>query len=140
MLNSVQLIDFPQLGDDRGELVVVEGNQNIPFDIKRIFYIYGTEGQMIRGQHANRNTKFCFINVAGSSTILVDDGLGNREEYVLNQPYKGLYVPNPLWKEMYNFSADSILLVLASEHYDANEYIKDYNQFVQYMKKEANEE
>lgn len=140
MLDKVQILKFPQLGDDRGELVVVEGNSSIPFEIKRIFYIYGSDPDTIRGQHANRNTKFVFINIAGSSRIKVDDGRGSQEEYELNQPYVGLYVPNPFWKEMYEFSEESILLVLASEHYDREEYIRDYDEYVQYMKNITDEE
>ncbi len=128
-LNLVKMIDFPQLGDERGDLIVVEGGQNIPFEIKRAFYICGTKQGVVRGQHANKKTEFVMINVAGSSKVRVMDGSGNEAIFCLNKPNTGLYLPNMVWKEMYDFSDDSVLLVLASEHYDAEEYVRDYNAY-----------
>ena len=109
---------------------VVEGNQNVPFDIKRVFYIYGSEANVIRGNHANRKSKFVLINVAGQSKVRVKDGKGNEIIYCLNRPHTGIYLPVMIWKEMYEFSNDSVLLCLSSEHYDANEYIRDYDAYV----------
>ena len=124
------MMEFPALGDERGGLVVVEGGQSVPFDIKRVFYIYGSDKDVVRGQHANLRTHFVLINVAGSSKVRVDDGKGNEEVFSLNRPHTGVYLPNMVWKDMYDFSADSVLLVLASEHYDAAEYIRDHDAFL----------
>ena len=123
------MLEFAQRGDDRGHLVVVEGVQDIPFDIKRIFYIYGSEMGVVRGQHANRLTEFVLINVSGTSKVRVQDGKGDEEVFVLDRPHIGIYLPTMVWKDMYDFSPDSVLLVLASEHYDASEYIRDYTVY-----------
>ena len=129
-MNKVQMLEFPQHGDERGHLVIVEGGQDIPFEIKRAFYIYGSDKDVIRGQHANRKTEFVLINVAGKSKIKVKDGEGNEAIYCLNRPHTGIYLPTMIWKDMYDFSEDSVLLVLASEHYDPEEYIRNYDTFV----------
>ena len=134
MIERCRLIEFPQKGDDRGHLVIVEGNQDIPFDIKRVFYIYGSDKDVIRGKHANYNTEFVLINVAGTSKVRVDDGT-NEKKFSLDRPHMGIYLPRMLWKDMYPFSEDSVLLVLASEHYDAKEYIRDYAEYMAIMKK-----
>lgn len=129
-MNKVKMLDFPQRGDERGHLVIVEGNQDVPFEIKRAFYIYGSDHDVIRGQHANKRTEFVLINVAGKSKVKVKDGEGNEAIYCLNRPHTGIYLPTMVWKDMYDFSDDSVLLVLASEHYDATEYIRDYDEFI----------
>lgn len=134
-INLVKMLDFQQRGDERGKLVVIEGNQDIPFEIKRAFYIFGSDRDTVRGQHANRKTEFVLINVAGSSKVKVKDGRGNEAIYCLNRPHTGIYLPTMVWKDMYDFSEDSVLLCLASEHYDSQEYIRDYNDFVEEMKK-----
>ncbi len=126
---NVRMLDFPQLGDKRGQLVVVESLKEIPFEIKRIFYIYGTESGVVRGQHANRKSEFVLINIAGTSKIKVYDGKGNEAVFSLNRPHVGIYLPQMVWKDMYDFSEDSILLCLASEYYDTREYIKDFEEF-----------
>lgn len=135
-----RLIEFVDLGDERGNLVVIEGeSMDIPFDIKRVFYIYGSDSTVVRGQHANRETEFLLVNVSGTSKVRVDNG----EESVvieLNKPRMGLYLSSMLWKDMYDFSEDSILLVLASRHYDAREYIRDYNTYLEVLKKKGVEE
>lgn len=128
-MSQVRMLEFPQRGDDRGQLVIVEGNRDIPFEIKRIFYIYGSDEQVIRGQHANRESEFVLINVAGKSKVKVKDGEGNEAIYCLNRPHTGIYLPTMVWKDMYDFSEDSVLLVLASTHYDATEYIRDFDEF-----------
>ena len=129
-MNKVQMLEFPQRGDSRGHLVIVESGRDIPFDIKRVFYIYGSDSEVVRGQHANRRTQFVLINVAGTSKVKVKDGEGNEAIFCLNRPHTGIYLPTMVWKDMYDFSSDSVLLVLASEHYDPEEYIRDYNEFV----------
>lgn len=130
MRKNVKMLEFLQKGDERGHLVVVEGLKDIPFDIKRIFYIYGSDASVVRGQHANRKSEFILINVVGTSKVRVKDGKGNEAVFTLNRPHTGIYLPAMMWKDMYDFSKDSVLLVLASEYYDANEYIKSYDEFV----------
>ena len=130
VFNMAQMLEFDQKGDERGHLVIVEGNQDIPFEIKRIFYIYGSDAEVVRGQHANRKSQFVLINVAGTSKVRVRDGKGNEIIYALNRPHTGIYLPNMIWKDMYEFSEDSVLLCLASEHYDETEYIRDYEEYV----------
>lgn len=130
VFNHEQVLEFSQKGDDRGHLVIVEGKEDIPFDIKRVFYIYGSDKDVVRGQHANRESEFVLINVAGTSKVRVKDGKGNETVYSLNRPHTGIYLPKMIWKDMYDFSEDSVLLCLASTHYDSNEYIRDYDEFV----------
>ena len=124
------IIHFGDLGDERGKLVVIEGGQAIPFEIKRVFYIYESDDTVVRGQHANRESEFVLVNVAGKSKVRITDG---KEEIIveLNEPMMGVYIPKMIWKDMYDFSADSVLLVLASTHYDGGEYIRDYREYLE---------
>ena len=133
MIEKCRMIEFPQKGDDRGHLVIVEGNQDIPFEIKRVFYIYGSDKDVIRGKHANYNTEFVLINVAGTSKVKVDDGT-EQKIFSLDRPHTGIFLPRMVWKDMYAFSEDSVLLVLASEHYDETEYIRSYSEYLEIMK------
>lgn len=135
-MNNVRLLDFQQWGDERGHLVVAEGGREIPFEIKRIFYMYGSSADVVRGQHANRKSEFVLINVAGTSKVRVKDGDGNEAVYYLNRPHMGIYLPTMIWKDMYDFSSDSVLLVLSNEHYDPDEYIRDYAEFVKAIQEE----
>ena len=127
--NICKIFQFKDLGDERGNLVVIEGGIDIPFELKRVFYIYGSDCDVVRGQHANRRTEFILINVSGKSKVRITDG---KEEYivVLDKPRMGVYIPPMIWKDMYDFSEDSILLVLCSEHYDADEYIRNYEEYI----------
>lgn len=122
------MLKFVDLGDERGALTAIEGNRDVPFHIQRIFYIYESDPTVVRGQHANRDSEFVLINIAGKSKVRLTDG---TEELVveLNTPKTGVYIPKMIWKDMYDFSKDSILLVLASTHYDGDEYIKIYNEY-----------
>ncbi len=124
-----KILEFGDLGDERGKLVVIEGNRDIPFDIQRVFYIYGSDDTVVRGKHANRESEFVLINVSGTSKVRITDG---KEEFVveLNRPMMGVYIPRMVWKDMYDFSSDSVLLVLASTHYDGSEYIRDYDEYL----------
>ena len=139
MKEQYRVLQFKEYGDERGNLVVAEGDgMDIPFDIKRVFYMYGSDPDIIRGQHANRQTEFVLINVSGSSKVLVDDG-SSKEVIILDKPRMGLYMGPMIWKEMYDFSADSVLLVLASEHYQEQEYIRDYQKFIKEAGNKTNE-
>ena len=125
-----KVLEFKKYGDERGNLVVAEGSGfDVPFDIRRVFYMYGSDHDVKRGNHANKYTQFVLINVAGSSKVMVDDGK-TKEIIVLDKPRMGLYIGPMVWKEMYDFSPDSVLLVLASEHYIESEYIRDYDKFI----------
>lgn len=114
-------------------MVVIEGGQNVPFEIKRVFYIYGSDSTVVRGEHANKESEFVLINVAGTSKVRITDG---KEEIIveLNKPMMGVYIPRMIWKDMYDFSSDSVLLVLASTHYDGNEYIRNYDEYLNVIK------
>ncbi|WP_407535973.1 FdtA/QdtA family cupin domain-containing protein [Cetobacterium somerae] len=127
-MKKYKILSFPQLGDNRGNLVVVEGMKNIPFEIKRMFYMYGIKNDVIRGQHANRKSEFVLINLAGSCKIKVDDGK-NEEIIILDKAHEGIYLDRMVWKDMYDFSKDSILLVLSNQSYDSEEYVRDYIEF-----------
>lgn len=124
-----RLLNFTEKGDERGKLVIVEGNLDIPFEIRRLFYIYGSDHDVVRGKHANRESEFVLINVSGTSKVMVTDGK-NKQIVELSKPRQGVYLPKMVWKEMYDFSPDSVLLVLASTHYNKDEYIRDYNDFL----------
>jgi dTDP-4-dehydrorhamnose 3,5-epimerase-like enzyme len=129
MLEEIKIISFEENYDKKGRLVAIEGMKDIPFEIKRIFYIYGSDDNVIRGCHANRDSEFVLVNINGSSKIKVKN---QRQEriFILDKPYRGIYLPKMIWKEMYDFSNNSILLCLASTKYNPNEYITDFGQFV----------
>ena len=129
-MDRVKMIEFLEHGDTRGHLVVMEALKDIPFEIKRVFYIYGSDPDVVRGQHANERTEFVLINIVGKSKVRVYDGKGNEAVFSLNRPHTGIYLPNYIWKDMFDFSEDSVLLVLASEEYDPNEYIRSFDLFV----------
>lgn len=133
MCEMYRIINFKDLGDERGKLVVVEGGKDIPFEIARAFYIYGSDASVVRGQHANRESEFILVNVAGTSKVMITDGT-SKEVVELDKPMKAVYIPKMMWKEMYDFSPDSVLLVLANTHYDGKEYIRDYDEYVEIMK------
>ena len=134
MKKNIKIIDFQVNEDDRGVLVIMEHEKEIPFTPARIFYSYNVAGDKSRANHANINSEFLMIAVAGSVTIDIDDGK-NKTTYVLDDPKKGLYIPNLTWKSMYNFSSNAVIMVVTNTLYDKNEYIWDYNEFIQYVNK-----
>lgn len=133
MSNLVKLIDFPPLGDDRGSLVALEANKTVPFDIKRVYYIFGTKPGVARGFHAHKTLKQVAVCVTGSCRMLLNNGQ-NKEEILLDSPTKGLLIEGLVWREMHDFTPDCVLLVLASEHYDEADYIRDYEDFLKVAK------
>ena len=135
-MSLIQLIDFQVLGDERGQLVSLEQHKNVPFEIKRIYYMYGMKSELPRGFHAHKNLEQVAICINGSCTFVLDDGV-NREEIILNSPTVGLYIDNNKWREMYNFSSDCILMVLASELYDESDYIRDYDAFLKRLENDS---
>ena len=124
----IKWVEFPPLGGHRGSLVALEANKTIPFDIKRIYYLFGTKQDVTRGLHAHLALKQVMLCLTGCCKILLDDGLV-RESVVLDSPTKGLLVESLIWREMSHFSSDCVLLVIASEHYDESDYIRDYVEF-----------
>jgi len=120
---------FQQHGDDRGQLVALEELKDIPFAIKRVYYMYDTGEGVRRGYHAHKNLEQILICIHGSCKILLDNG-EEKKVVILEKPYEGLYISNEMWREMYDFSSDAVLLVLASDYYDEEDYIRDYNTFL----------
>lgn len=123
------LIHLSVLGDERGSLIALEGNKNIPFDIKRIYYIYGTKTGVSRGFHAHKALKQVAIAVSGSCHFILDNGV-EREDILLNNPAQGLLIESFMWREMHDFSDDCVLMVLANQLYDEDDYIRNYDEFI----------
>ncbi len=127
---------FQQHGDDRGMLVALEEFNDIPFTIKRVYYMYNTKEGIHRGFHAHQSLEQILVCIHGSCKIKLDNGR-ERKIVALEKPYEGLYVPNNMWREMYDFSSDAVLLVLASEIYREEDYIRDYDEFLKLVREEA---
>lgn len=126
----IKLFDFNALGDERGHLVAIEGNRHVPFDIKRVYYLFGTKLGVSRGYHAHKSLQQVAICISGSCRFVMDDGL-NKESIVLNSSTKGLFIDIMQWHEMYDFSPDCVLMVLASDIYDESDYIRNYDDFIE---------
>ena len=124
---------FKPHGDARGQLVALEEYKDIPFKIKRVYYMYDTGEGVVRGCHAHRNLQQILICIHGSCKIKLDNG-EETAIILLNKPYEGLFVSNAMWREMYDFSPDAVLLVLASSLYDESDYIRNYDEFLTYVK------
>ncbi|MDA7818354.1 FdtA/QdtA family cupin domain-containing protein [Sulfurimonas sp.] len=122
-------VDFKTLGDERGSLIALEKDYNIPFNVNRVYYIFDTKDGVRRGYHAHIKLKQMAVCVKGSCTFVLDDGK-KREEISLDTPNHGLLIEGLIWREMYGFSEDCVLVVLASEHYDEDDYIRDYEKFI----------
>lgn len=133
-MSLIELVDLPSFGDERGDLIAIESDQSIPFQIKRLYYIFGTQSGVSRGFHAHHNLKQIAVCVKGSCRMILDDGQ-HREEVWLDTPNKGLLIGDMVWREMHDFSDDCVLLVLASEHYDEADYIRDYDEFINEVNK-----
>jgi dTDP-4-dehydrorhamnose 3,5-epimerase-like enzyme len=134
-MSLINIIKFESLGDERGSLVALECNKSIPFDIKRVYYISVTEEGVSRGFHAHRNLKQIAVCVTGSCRFVLDNGK-EKEEVILEGATNGLLIEDLMWREMHDFSSDCVLLVLASEHYDELDYIRDYDVFMQIVNNE----
>ena len=136
---GVKMLTFPKFSN--GGFVEVEGLRDIPFEIKRVFYIFG-KGNVgtVRGKHSNRKSEFVLYNIKGKSKVKTIDEDLNEVVYELNEPNQAVYLPKMVWKEMYDFAEDSVLMVLTNEYYDTTEYIRDFDDFVVEMKKMVEEE
>lgn len=130
---KIKTYEFEEHGDERGILIALEQLKNIPFEIKRVYYMYNTVPDVRRGFHAHRNLKQILICVHGSCKICLDDGK-DKEIVCLNRQNKGLYIESNIWREMFDFSEDAVLMVLASEYYDEADYIRNYEDFLYYVK------
>lgn len=128
MTANTALISLQVHGDDRGSLIALENGHNLPFDVKRVYYIYGTKEGVSRGFHAHKKLKQLLIAVSGRATIKCEYN-GSQKEYTLNRPDEGLLIEGLVWREMHDFSNDCVLLVLADEYYNENDYIRDYQTF-----------
>lgn len=128
MTANVEPLPLQVLGDDRGSLIALENGHNLPFDVKRVYYIYGTKAGVPRGFHAHRKLKQLLIAVSGSVTIKTEHD-GKTETHLLNRPDEGLLIEGFVWREMHDFSTDCVLIVLADDYYNEADYIRDYNVF-----------
>ncbi|MCU6434596.1 FdtA/QdtA family cupin domain-containing protein [Undibacterium sp. Jales W-56] len=129
-----QIIPLRVIGDDRGSLVAIEAEQNIPFEIKRVYYIFGTKDGVERGFHAHRNLQQVAVAVRGSCIMTIDDGK-EKTEFKLDNPANGLYINSMVWRVMKDFSEDCVLLVMADQHYAESDYIRDYKTFLSELSK-----
>jgi dTDP-4-dehydrorhamnose 3,5-epimerase-like enzyme len=128
-MSLVNLIDLLSLGDERGSLVSIEMRKHIPFDVQRVYYIFATKDGVARGFHAHKKLKQLAICVSGKCRIMLDDGM-EKQSVWLDSPFKGLIITDMVWREMHDFSDDCVLLVLANEHYDESDYIRNYDDFI----------
>ena len=129
---EVKLIEFEKHGDERGTLIALEQWKNIPFEVRRVYYMYETGAGVVRGHHAHKHLKQVLICVHGACKIRLDDGQ-EKKIVPLDDPSTGLYLESNIWREMFDFSEDAVLMVLASELYDESDYIRDYNSFLEYV-------
>ena len=127
-INQIQLIDIPKIQDPRGNLAVIEKDV-IPFQIKRVYYLFDVPSNAYRGGHAHKDLYQVLIALSGSFDVILDDG-NERKTITLNKPDKGLLIPTGIWRELGNFSSGSVCLVLASEEFDEADYIRDYDAFI----------
>lgn len=128
-LDQVRIIDLPKVTDQRGNLTFVEGGRHVPFEIKRIYYLYDVPGGAERGGHAHKALQELIIAMSGSFDVVLDDGAQKKRVH-LNRPYYGLYVPTMLWRELDNFSSGAVCMVLASNLYDEQDYYRNYRDFL----------
>lgn len=129
-----KILKFTIMGDERGSLISLEQLKNIPFKIKRVYYIFGTKNNIVRGKHSHTNLQQVAICVSGSCKFFLDDGK-TKKNINLNSPNKGLYIGKNIWREMSDFSPDCVLIVLANDYYNENEYIRDYKKFIELIDK-----
>ena len=129
MIDRARILEFPKVTDPRGNLTFIESQQHVPFEIKRVYYLYDVPGGETRGGHAHKKLEQLIIAASGSFDVVLDDGAA-KTKFSLNRSYYGLYVPNMVWRELENFSSGSVCLVLASRHYDEEDYYRDYGEFI----------
>jgi len=128
-LKQCRLVDLPKIGDPRGNLTFIEGGRHVPFDIRRVYYLYDVPGGAERGGHAHKELHQLIVAMSGSFDVVLDDGFEKKRIH-LNRSYTGLYVCPMIWRELDNFSSGSVCMVLASNHYDEADYYRDYQNFL----------
>ena len=133
-INECKIIDLPKIHDERGNLSFIEEETHIPFQIERIYWIYDVPGGQTRGGHAFKDQKELIVALSGSFDVVVKDGLV-KQTYSLNRSYYGLYIPNGIWREMNNFSTNSLAIVLSSTMYNEDDYIREYKEYLSWLKK-----
>lgn len=131
-MSLLKFINFPPLGNEYGSLVALEAEKDIPFLIKRVYYIFATKSGKARGFHAHRNLKQVVICVAGKCRVVLDDGQQQQETW-LDTPTKGLIIDSLVWREMHDFSENYVLLVLVEKHYNKTDYVRNYNDFLEHL-------
>lgn len=131
-MSLIELIDFKSLGDGRGELFSIEGNQNIPFAIKRVYYMFGMQSELPRGFHAHKELQQVAICIKGSCKLVMDDGT-TKEQVLIGKPSTGIVIDKLIWHEMHDFSEDCILMVIASNSYDESDYLRSYDDFLNFV-------
>ena len=135
-LDSCMLIDFPRVEDARGNLTFIEGNRHVPFDIKRVYYLYDVPGGATRGGHAHKTLQQLLVAMSGSFDVVLDDG-HERERFHLNRSYFGLYIAPMVWRELDNFSSGSVCMALASDYFSEEDYFRDYSSFLEAVRSTA---
>lgn len=128
-INNCRIIELPKITDPRGNLSFIEGGQHIPFNIQRVYYLYDVPGGSDRGSHAHKGLHQFIVAMSGSFDVVLDDGK-EKKRFHLNRSYNGLYVCPMMWRDLDNFSSGAVCMVLASEHYDETDYIREYSQFL----------
>ena len=131
-LKKSELCDFKRIGDKLGILVSLESLINIPFEMKRVYYIYNLKHDLPRGFHAHKNLQQLLVCVSGSCEVMLDSG-NEKLTYHLNKPHQGLFIDKMIWHEMHSFSEDCVLMVLASDYYNEEDYIRNYENFIQLL-------
>ncbi|MBO6634175.1 FdtA/QdtA family cupin domain-containing protein [Parvibaculum sp.] len=132
-IDDCRVIELPKISDPRGNLTFIEGETHVPYDIKRVYYLYDVPGGAERGGHAHKNLHQLMIAMSGSFDVVLDDGKRRRSVH-LNRSYLGLYVPTMIWRELNNFSSGAVCMVLASEKYDEADYYRDYDEFCEVVR------
>jgi dTDP-4-dehydrorhamnose 3,5-epimerase-like enzyme len=129
MLSDCKIVELPKISDPRGNLTFIEANVHIPFDIKRVYYLYDVPGGAERGGHAHKGLSQLIVAMSGSFDIILDEG-GEKKRFHMNRSYQGLYICPMIWRELDNFSSGSVCMVLASNHYDEADYYRDYQEYL----------
>jgi dTDP-4-dehydrorhamnose 3,5-epimerase-like enzyme len=135
-MNDVSMFEFPRIHDRRGNLTFIEGLTHLPYEIRRVYYLYDVPAGAMRGGHAHKQLQQCLIPISGSFTVIIDNGR-SRERFFLNRPYCGLYIPSMIWRELEDFSSGSICLVLASEEYHESDYYRSYGEYLAALRDEG---
>ncbi len=128
-IDDSRIIQLPKISDPRGNLTFVEGGRHVPFEIKRVYYLYDVPGGSERGAHGHRSLQQLIVAMSGSFDVTLDDGAAKRS-FHMNRSYYGLYVPSMMWREIDNFSSGAVCMVLASDYYDEADYFRDYSNFL----------